>query len=135
MLDVTEVAPVSPAGITDTVAVNPSPYVPFDGRFVIETVGVACPTEMNCCAQSAAYQLELPDWLASTMHVPAPVKLTTPLEIEHAPDVLELSMENVTVSPDVAMAVGVYVEPPRMTGDGFVEVKVITLVPLPTLKL
>ncbi len=51
----------------------------------------------------------LPDWFASRMHVPAPVKVTTPPVIEHAAAVDPESMVIVTGSDDVAEAVGVYV--------------------------
>ena len=48
----------------------------------------------------------LPAWFASTLHVPTPVKETTPAEIEHTEEV-EASMVKVTVSPEVVVAVGV----------------------------
>ena len=62
---------------------------------------------IDCSTWGAAFQLVLPAWLASTTQVPAPVKLTTPAEIEHAPEVLEPSIVKLTVRPEVAVAVGV----------------------------
>jgi len=64
-------------------------------------------TVIDCWTWGAAFQLVLPAWLASTTQVPAPAKLTTPAEIEHAPEVLEPSIVKLTVRPEVAVAVGV----------------------------
>ena len=55
--------------------------------------------------------------------VPAPMKDTTPLLIEHTEAALA-SMVNVTVKPEVAAAVAVYVAPPTLAAPGTVEVNV-----------
>jgi len=47
-----------------------------------------------------------PAWLASRVHVPAPVKLTTPPVIEHT-EALAVSTVMATTRPEVAVAVGV----------------------------
>jgi hypothetical protein len=44
-LDVTEVAPASPEGVTDTIGVKLPPDEVDVGMFEIHTVGVACPIE------------------------------------------------------------------------------------------
>ncbi len=56
-------------------------------------------------------------------HVPAPLKETTPLLIEHTEAALA-SMVNAAVKPDVALAVAVYVAPPTLAAPGAVEVNV-----------
>ena len=56
------------------------------------------------------------------MQVPAPVKLTTPEAMAHAPAVEEASMVKVTANPEVAVAVGVYDAPPTVALVGAVEV-------------
>jgi len=45
------------------------------------------------------------------VQVPAATKLTAPPEIEHT-ELLLASIVNATVSPEVAVAAGVYVGPP-----------------------
>ena len=59
-----------------------------------------------CCTCGAAFQLALPAWLASTTQVPAAVKLTTPAEIEQTEEAVA-SIVNVTLRPELALAVGV----------------------------
>ena len=61
------------------------------------------------------------------------MKETTPPLIEHAEAALA-SMVNVTVKPDVEVAVAVYVAPPTLAAPGAVDVKLIVWSPLPTLK-
>ncbi len=56
-----------------------------------------------CCAVGAAEKDELPAWLASTTHVPTPVKeIVAPFvpPLEHAPEVLAASIVKVTGLPD-----------------------------------
>src|SRR5512138_934274 len=72
-------------------------------------LGVALPTTMDCCACAAALKLAFPAWLASITQVPAPVKVTVPDEIEQP--VLVASRVIAAVSPEVAVAAGVYVPP------------------------
>ena len=48
-LEVTEVAPVSPTGVTNTVGVKLPPYEVDVGMFEIHTVGVALPIVIDCC--------------------------------------------------------------------------------------
>jgi hypothetical protein len=55
------------------------------------------------------------------VHVPAPSKLTTPLEIEHTP-AEDASMVKATERPEVAVAVAVYVGPETLAADGAVDV-------------
>ena len=62
-------------------------------------------TTMLCWAWVAAFQLPLPAWFASMRQVPALVKLTTPLAMEHP--VEEASRVIAAVRPLVALAVGV----------------------------
>ena len=67
----------------------------------------------------------MPAWLASITQVPVPVKLTLAPLIEQAPEVEEVSIENVTGLPEPPpVAVCVYV-PPMVAEDGGLEVKVI----------
>ena len=64
------------------------------------------PTANDCWAWGAAFQLALPAWLASTLHVPTALKLTTPPEIAQT-ELLVASIVKVTLRVDVAVAVGV----------------------------
>jgi hypothetical protein len=50
--------------------------------------------------------LALPAWLASIVQLPAEVKVTTPLEMVQLALVVE-SIVSVTVSPELAVALGV----------------------------
>ena len=59
-----------------------------------------------CWTWVAAFQTALPAWLASSLQVPAALKLTTPLVMEHT-DELEESTVIVTARVEVAVAVGV----------------------------
>ena len=65
---------------------------------------------IDCCTCAAAFQFELPAWLASITHVPVALKVTTPAEIEHT-DVAVASIVSDAASPDVAVAVAGYVVP------------------------
>ena len=61
----------------------------------------------DCVASGAGAQSASPAWFASTMQVPASVKVTTPLvETLHTPVPDVGSTEKVTASPDVAVALG-----------------------------
>jgi hypothetical protein len=64
--------------------------------------------------------------LKSRVHVPTVRKLTVPPEIEHTEED-EASTVMMTVSPEVAVAVGVYVAPPTTALAGAVEVMVMVL--------
>jgi hypothetical protein len=69
--------------------------------------------------------------LASITHVPIAVNDTTPALSEHPVELA--SREMVTGSPDVAVAVGVYVAPPTAAFPGAVLVKVMLCEAGPTL--
>ena len=108
---------------------------PGSGREVVGvTVWVPFPTVTGCCRNGAALKLVLPAWLASTMQVPAPVKLTTPAVIVHAPAVDDPSMAKVTASPDEPWPPGCRGPAPPTAADGPVEVNVMVWEPLPTAK-
>jgi hypothetical protein len=89
------------------------------------------PTANDCCTCGAALKLVFPAWLASMTHVPTALKLTVEPLMEHTEVALE-SMVKVTVSPDVAVAVTVYVGPATAALVGAVEVKVMVWLDLPT---
>ena len=59
-----------------------------------------------CCTCVAAFQFELPPWLASILQAPIVLKVTTPTLMLHADDVVA-SIVKVTARPEVAVAVGV----------------------------
>jgi hypothetical protein len=70
--------------------------------------------------------------LASIIQVPGDEKDTAPLAIEHVPDVEEASIVNVTPSPEVAVAVGVYEAPPAVASEGTEDVKLTVCDSFPT---
>src|SRR6185295_10016852 len=81
-------------------------------------------TANDCCTCDAGFQLASPAWLALMTQVPAPMNDTVEPAIVHTV-LAEASMVNVTVSPEVAVAVTVYVGPPTLALAGAVEVKLI----------
>ena len=77
------------------------------GVEVKEIVWLSFGTTTICCTWGAAAKVEFPAWLASSVHVPAWARVTTPLkEIEHTEDEV-VSTVMATVRPDVDVAVGV----------------------------
>ena len=73
----------------------------------------------------------MPAWFASILQVPTAVNETTLPAMEQP--VLVPSIVNVTGSPEVAVAVTVYVAPPTLAAGG-TEVKLIVWLPCPTVK-
>ena len=63
-------------------------------------------TENDCVLWVAPFQLVSPAWLKSSSQVPAPRKLTIPVEMVHT-EVAEESTAIATVSPEVEVAEGV----------------------------
>ena len=74
-------------------------------------LGLALLPPMAVATDEPAFRLTLKDhcFQPAELTVPADAKLTTPLAIEQP--VLVPSREMATAKPDVAVAVGVYVEP------------------------
>ena len=63
----------------------------------------APPPTVNDCRTCAGVYVRLPNWLASTMHVPAPTTTTlAPLTVHTA--ALEGSAEKTTGKPELAVA-------------------------------
>src|SRR4051794_21075758 len=91
-------------------------------------------TANDCCTSGAGLNVALPGWSASITHVPTLVNDTVAPAIVHTPAASAL-IENVTGSPEVAVAVTVYVAPPTSAAVGAGELKLIVWAPLPTAKL
>ncbi len=83
----------------------------------------ALPITIDCCFGGAAAYVPLPAWLKSITHVPACGNETTP-PLNEQPVLVE-SSAIATVSPDDAVAAGVYDAPPTVAPVGAVEVIVI----------
>src|SRR5664280_2690351 len=64
-------------------------------------------TVKDCVTWGAAEKVALPAWLASRVHVPAPVKLTTPPALIEHTEVPVVATELALARPEVAVAVGV----------------------------
>jgi hypothetical protein len=89
-----------------------SPITGLAGAVVVnEMVWESFTTSTGCCCCGAGRYVSLPTWLASITHVPTPVNDTVPALTEHAPAVLEPSIEKFTGSPDVADAATAYTLP------------------------
>jgi hypothetical protein len=69
------------------------------GADVNVIVWATLPTANDCCAWGAGAYCEFPAWLASTVHVPMPTKLTVAPEIVQT-ELLAGSTVNVTGFPD-----------------------------------
>src|SRR6185437_1699827 len=92
--------------------------------------GAPPPTVNDCCTCAEAY-VRLPNWLALTMHVPAPTTTTlAPLMVHTA--ALDGSAEKTTGSPELAVAHTTYGGSPRFADEGAVEVKAIVCGTRPT---
>ena len=107
--------------------------IPAPPTFTIPNPTTAT-TVNDCCTWVAAFQFAFPAWFASITHVPAAMNVTTPAEIEHT-DVADASIVSAAASPDVAVAVAVYVAPPTVVTEGTVEVNVTVWFPLEMVKL
>ena len=107
------------------------PTTALDGAVLVNEMDCAALFTVNdCCICGAAFQLLLPAWLASIVQVPPVRKVTTPAEMEQT-EALDGSMVNVTGSPEVAVAVGVYV-PFTVAGLGGELAKEMAWLPGPT---
>ena len=78
----------------------------------------------------AAVQFAFPGWFASMTQVPFFKNVTVPEAIEHTP-LDDLSIVSDTTSPDVAVAMAVYL-PPLRAGAGGLEEKEMVCVALAT---
>ena len=65
----------------------------------------------DCCTSSAAFQFELPAWLAFTVHVPTERNETPAPDTEHTAGVAD---EKLTANPEVAVAATVRLSSSRL---------------------
>ena len=65
--------------------------------------GAGLPTVNDCCTCAAGWKVWSPGWLASSVHVPAPIAVTVSPEIAQT-DALDWATVTETGRPDVAVA-------------------------------
>jgi hypothetical protein len=90
-------------------------------------------TAKDCCTCDAGWNVELPDWFASIVHVPAATKATVEPAMLHTPEPAA-STVSVTGRPELAAAVTVYVVPPTVAAAGGGEAKLIVWASRPMAK-
>ena len=106
--------------------------VAVDGAVEVKLIVCACLTTVNdCWTCGAAAKVAFPAWLALITQVPGPMKVTVAVAIVHTV-LAAASIVKLTGSPDVAVAVTVYVGPPTVAFEGAVEVKLIVCACLTT---
>ena len=105
-----------------TLYAGPPTYAPLGADVVKLIVCGPLATANDCETCGAAEYEPLPDWFASTVHGPGARNETVEPDTPHTDG---LPDEKLTASPELAVAVTVYVDPPVAAPPGGAEVKLI----------